>query len=55
MTDPDHAVWMTLENVAAARVRLIVWCLPFGEPRLRRASRLRREPHGFAGCPECRH
>jgi hypothetical protein len=27
----------------------------FGEPRLRRASRLRREPHGFAGCLECRH
>jgi hypothetical protein len=32
-----------------------VWCLPFGEPRLRRASRLRREPHGFAGCLECRY
>jgi hypothetical protein len=29
--------------------------LPFAEPRLRRASRLRREPHGFAGCLECRH
>jgi hypothetical protein len=28
---------------------------PFGEPRLRRASRLRREPHGFAGCLECRY
>jgi hypothetical protein len=40
---------MTLGNTAAARVRFIVWCLPFGEPRLRRASRLRREPHGFAG------
>jgi hypothetical protein len=26
-----------------AHVRLIVWCLPFGEP------------HGFAGCLECRH
>jgi hypothetical protein len=29
---------MTLGNAAAACVRLIVWCLPFGEPR------------GFAGC-----
>jgi len=28
---------------------------PSGEPRLRRASRLRREPYGFAGCLECRH
>jgi hypothetical protein len=46
---------MTLGNAAAAHVRLIVWCLPFGEPRLRRASRLRREPHGFAGCRECRY
>ena len=46
---------MTLGNAAAAKVRLIVWCLPFGEPRLRRASRLRPEPHGFAGCPDCRH
>jgi hypothetical protein len=35
---------MRLGNAAAARVRLIVWCLPFGEPRLRRASRLRRVP-----------
>jgi hypothetical protein len=34
---------MTLGNAAAARVRLIVWCLPFGEP------------HGFAGCRECRY
>ena len=34
---------MTLGNAAAARGRLIVWCLPFGEPR------------GFAGCLECRH
>ena len=33
---------MTLGN-AAARVRLIAWCLPFGEP------------HGFAGCPQCRY
>jgi hypothetical protein len=38
-----------------AHVRFIVWCLPFGEPRLRRASRLRREPHDFAGCRDCRH
>jgi hypothetical protein len=36
-------------------LHLIVWCLPFGEPRLRRASRLRREPNGFAGCRDCRH
>jgi hypothetical protein len=28
---------MTLGNAAAPYVRLIVWCLPFGEPRLRRA------------------
>ena len=34
---------MTLGNAAAAYVRLIVWCLPF------------TEPHGFAGCLECRH
>ena len=46
---------MTLANAAATRVRLIVWCLPFGEPRLRRASRLRGEPDGFAGCRECRY
>src|SRR5580704_10965070 len=46
---------MTRGNAAAANVRLIVWSLPLGEPRLRRASRLRREPHGFAGCRDCRH
>jgi hypothetical protein len=46
---------MTLGGAAAARVRFIVWWPPFGEPRLRRASRLRREPHGFAGCRDCRH
>ena len=34
---------MTLGNAAAACVRLIVWCLPFGEP------------HGFAGCRDCGH
>jgi hypothetical protein len=34
---------MTLRGAAAARVRLIVWCLPFAEP------------HGFAGCRECRY
>jgi hypothetical protein len=34
---------MTLGSAAAPRARLIVWCLPFGEP------------HGFAGCRECRH
>jgi hypothetical protein len=34
---------MTLGGAAAARVRFIVWCLPFGEP------------HGFAGCLECRY
>jgi hypothetical protein len=34
---------MTLGNAADARVRLIVWCLPFGEP------------HRFAGCLECRY
>ena len=32
-----------LEGAAAAHVRLIVWCLPFGEP------------HGFAGCRDCRY
>ena len=46
---------MTLGECGGCRVRPIVWCLPFGEPRLRRASRLRREPHGFAGCRDCRH
>jgi hypothetical protein len=46
---------MTLGGAAAVDVRLIVWCLPFEEPRLRRASRLRREPHGFAVCRNCRH
>jgi hypothetical protein len=30
-------------NAVAACVRLIVWCLPFGEPR------------GFAGCGDCSH
>ena len=44
---------MTLGNAAGACVRQIVWCLLFGEPRLRRASRVRREPHGFAGCRVC--
>jgi hypothetical protein len=34
---------MPLGNTASARVRLIVWCLPFGEP------------HGFVGCRECRY
>jgi hypothetical protein len=34
---------MTLGNAASARVRLIVWCLPFGEP------------HGFAESRDCRH
>ena len=34
---------MTLGNAAAAHVRLIVWCLPLGEP------------HGFAGCRNCGH
>jgi hypothetical protein len=34
---------MTSGNAAAAHVRLIVWCLRFGEA------------HGFAGCRECRH
>jgi hypothetical protein len=46
---------MTLGNCGGCTCGLIVWCLPFGEPRLRRASRLRREPHGFAGCRDCRH
>ena len=46
---------MTLGNAASTHVRLIEWCRPFGEPRFRRASRLRREPHGFAGCREYRH
>jgi hypothetical protein len=34
---------MTLGNAAAAHVRLIVWCLPIGEPL------------GFAGCTACGH
>ena len=34
---------MTLGNAAAAQVRFIVWCLPFGEP------------HDFAGCRDCHH
>ena len=34
---------MMLGNAVAANVRLIVWSLPLGEP------------HGFAGCRECRH
>ena len=46
---------LTLGNAASTRFRLIARCRPFGEPRLRRASRLRREPHGFARCWECRY
>jgi hypothetical protein len=34
---------MTLGNAAAARVRLIVRCLSFGEP------------YGFGGCRNCRY
>src|SRR6476619_946378 len=34
---------MALGNAAAAHVRLILWCHPFGEP------------HGFARCRDCRY